>query len=74
MCRKGSQDAWRSDDRRSTALAMERTSLIHVIRVGMQEAMMRRGKHFLFLILEYFLVHCILVRIPFSNSAPVHIE
>jgi len=25
-------------------LAQENTSLIHVIRVGMQEAMMRRGK------------------------------
>jgi hypothetical protein len=46
---------------------MESTSLIHVIRVGMQEAMMRRGKHFLFLILEYFFVNFLLVCIPFSN-------
>tara|TARA_R110002003_G_scaffold62_23_gene5751 strand:- start:3549 stop:3710 length:162 start_codon:yes stop_codon:yes gene_type:complete len=53
---------------------MDSTSLIHVIRVGMQEAMMRRGKHFLFLILEYFFVNFLLVCIPFSNYTLVHIQ
>jgi hypothetical protein len=53
---------------------MESTSLIHVIRVGMQEAMMRRGKHFLFLFLEYFFVIFLLVYIPFSNYTLVHIQ